>query len=180
MASYFPQVITLFIVIFISALFGLLGQPGGGGVAGCCEIKSKSRIEIKSKIEKERDGETCGRRFRRGQETRAERRWQAHGPAPSGSCSTRTQVLQGLTLMPRKLLLFVAVPCLLTSLVSAAEQQPNFVIFIADDMAWDDCGAYGHPSIRTPNIELRWQAKECDLIVRILPVRRAVPVAVRS
>jgi len=27
------------------------------------------------------------------------------------------------------------------------------VLIIADDMAWDDCGAYGHPKIRTPNID---------------------------
>ncbi len=30
---------------------------------------------------------------------------------------------------------------------------PNFVLIIADDMNWDDCGAYGHPAIRTPNID---------------------------
>jgi len=35
----------------------------------------------------------------------------------------------------------------------AAEGRPNFIIFIADDMAWDDCGAYGHPHIRTPNVD---------------------------
>ena len=34
-----------------------------------------------------------------------------------------------------------------------AAAGPNFVIMIADDMSWDDCGAYGHPSIRTPNID---------------------------
>ena len=34
-----------------------------------------------------------------------------------------------------------------------AAESPNFVIFIADDMAWDDAGAYGHPTIRTPNID---------------------------
>ncbi len=34
-----------------------------------------------------------------------------------------------------------------------AATPPNFVIIIADDMAWDDCGAYGHPKIRTPNID---------------------------
>ena len=32
-------------------------------------------------------------------------------------------------------------------------KQPNLVIFVADDMAWNDCGAYGHKSIRTPNID---------------------------
>ncbi len=30
--------------------------------------------------------------------------------------------------------------------------KPNFIVFIADDMAWDDCGAYGHPNIQTPNL----------------------------
>ncbi len=35
----------------------------------------------------------------------------------------------------------------------AAESRPNFILFIADDMAWDDCGAYGHPRIRTPNLD---------------------------
>ena len=39
--------------------------------------------------------------------------------------------------------------------VSADEtaSRPNLVLIIADDMNWDDCGAYGHPSIRTPNID---------------------------
>ena len=31
--------------------------------------------------------------------------------------------------------------------------RPNIVLIIADDMGWDDCGAYGHPTIRTPNID---------------------------
>lgn len=36
---------------------------------------------------------------------------------------------------------------------SAAAEQPNIVFMIADDMSWDDCGAYGHPSIQTPNLD---------------------------
>ncbi|GAB5405247.1 MAG: sulfatase [Aureliella sp.] len=32
-------------------------------------------------------------------------------------------------------------------------KRPNIVLIIADDMNWDDCGAYGHPAIRTPNID---------------------------
>ncbi|HEU5118895.1 MAG TPA: sulfatase, partial [Isosphaeraceae bacterium] len=32
-------------------------------------------------------------------------------------------------------------------------KRPNLVLIIADDMAWDDCGAYGHPRIKTPNID---------------------------
>tara|TARA_R110002096_G_scaffold91625_1_gene207233 strand:+ start:4776 stop:6254 length:1479 start_codon:yes stop_codon:yes gene_type:complete len=44
---------------------------------------------------------------------------------------------------------------LLFSLIFAASAvaQPNLVLIIADDMSWDDCGAYGHPSIRTPNLD---------------------------
>ena len=35
----------------------------------------------------------------------------------------------------------------------AIEVPPNLVLIIADDMNWDDCGVYGHPSIRTPHID---------------------------
>jgi len=42
---------------------------------------------------------------------------------------------------------------LLLCSVSNADERPNFLVFIADDMAWNDCGAYGHPLIRTPNID---------------------------
>jgi N-sulfoglucosamine sulfohydrolase len=35
----------------------------------------------------------------------------------------------------------------------AAAAKPNIVLIIADDMNWDDCGTYGHPSIKTPNID---------------------------
>ncbi len=38
-------------------------------------------------------------------------------------------------------------------LVSADAAPPNFIVFIADDMAVEDCGAYGHSRIRTPNID---------------------------
>ncbi|VAW12813.1 Sulfatase [hydrothermal vent metagenome] len=31
--------------------------------------------------------------------------------------------------------------------------KPNFIIFIADDAAWDDAGCYGNQGIRTPNID---------------------------
>ena len=30
---------------------------------------------------------------------------------------------------------------------------PNFVLIIADDLAWDDSSPYGHESIMTPNLQ---------------------------
>ena len=31
--------------------------------------------------------------------------------------------------------------------------RPNFVLIIADDMAWDDCGAFGNPFVKTPRLD---------------------------
>jgi N-sulfoglucosamine sulfohydrolase len=31
-------------------------------------------------------------------------------------------------------------------------QPPNFIVFIADDAGWNDCGPYGNQNIKTPNI----------------------------
>ena len=35
----------------------------------------------------------------------------------------------------------------------ASTSRPNIVLIIADDLAWDDVGAFGHPTIRTPQID---------------------------
>jgi N-sulfoglucosamine sulfohydrolase len=37
--------------------------------------------------------------------------------------------------------------------VAARESRPNVVLIIADDMAWDDCGAYGNPKVKAPHID---------------------------
>lgn len=36
---------------------------------------------------------------------------------------------------------------------SQTNSRPNIVLIIADDMAWNDSTPYGHPSIKTPNIQ---------------------------
>lgn len=43
--------------------------------------------------------------------------------------------------------------CLLALSSSAAPARPNFILVIADDMAWEDCGAYGNKAVRTPNLD---------------------------
>ena len=65
--------------------------------------------------------------------------------------------LEGI-IMTRSLVCLFLSCCLLPVLSpflqkAGADSPPNFIIFVADDMAWDDCGAYSHPSIRTPNID---------------------------
>lgn len=56
------------------------------------------------------------------------------------------------------LLSAIFIGCLVTCQFDPAPKdslmdRPNIIVIIADDMNWDDCGAYGHPNIRTPNID---------------------------
>lgn len=37
--------------------------------------------------------------------------------------------------------------------VFSAEDRPNVILFIADDVSWNDYGCYGNTSARTPNID---------------------------
>lgn len=46
------------------------------------------------------------------------------------------------------------VAAILLTLSSSMSGKPNFVIFIADDVSWDDFGCYGNENVRTPNIDM--------------------------
>jgi arylsulfatase A-like enzyme len=35
----------------------------------------------------------------------------------------------------------------------AKSSRPNIILIVADDLGWGDLSAYGHPSIRTPNLD---------------------------
>src|SRR5512146_635206 len=52
-------------------------------------------------------------------------------------------------------LLLAATLAILVNLPAAvrAEKLPNLVIILADDMGYGDLGCYGHPSMRTPNLD---------------------------
>ena len=58
--------------------------------------------------------------------------------------------LLSLPLLFAAALLLLAVPPLA---MAQADDRPNFVVVLVDDMRWDDFGAGGHPFVRTPNID---------------------------
>ncbi len=53
----------------------------------------------------------------------------------------------------RTLLLFLFLGSALAGNGRAQDRPPNIVIIFADDMGYGDVGAYGHPTIRTPNVD---------------------------
>jgi arylsulfatase A len=52
--------------------------------------------------------------------------------------------------MRHLLLVLVTFICVCSAV---ADDRPNFVIMVADDLGYGDLGSYGHPTVRTPNID---------------------------
>lgn len=50
------------------------------------------------------------------------------------------------------LIAFILISCNTDQKQKGDKKQPNFIVFIADDAAWNDCGPYGNHIIKTPNI----------------------------
>lgn len=48
---------------------------------------------------------------------------------------------------------FLASMLMLLTFASTATEQPNVILIIGDDISWDDIGAYGHKTIKTPNLD---------------------------
>jgi hypothetical protein len=44
--------------------------------------------------------------------------------------------------------------CLSMGLMAAmASEKPNIIFILADDMGWGDLSCYGHPELKTPNMD---------------------------
>src|SRR5687767_11521365 len=65
-----------------------------------------------------------------------------------------------------RLLLAVAIAILHVCLLSAAARQPNIVFLLADDMRPDAISAFGHPAVRTPNLDAL--AREGSVLTRAI------------
>ncbi|MBW3600670.1 MAG: sulfatase-like hydrolase/transferase, partial [Planctomycetes bacterium] len=55
--------------------------------------------------------------------------------------------------MSRTSLVAVLLGLVFASAALSAERPPNFVVIFCDDLGYGDLGCFGHPTIRTPNLD---------------------------
>ncbi len=52
-----------------------------------------------------------------------------------------------------RLLVLLGTALAVPNQLPAADSRPNFIVFVADDAAWNDIGCYGNLAVRTPNLD---------------------------
>ena len=57
----------------------------------------------------------------------------------------------------RYIVTFIILVSWFFKLANAADDRPNFVLFITDDISQDDLACYGNPDVRTPHLD-QWAA----------------------
>jgi N-acetylgalactosamine-6-sulfatase len=53
----------------------------------------------------------------------------------------------------RATVLFLLATSLTPAVSAPAAERPNIIFILADDLGWGDLGCYGHPQIKTPNLD---------------------------